>query len=239
MDKKTNMYIQLMTELARIYGALNIIQIGANDGQINDPIYDFVMKNKDITNIALIEPQASIIEYLEKNYEQHPSSNIYNLAIGPEDSLKLFRVKPEYYDVFIQRYLQGSPNYRVPSGFTSSIKSHVEKHVTGNIPDNLTVEEVIEELVIPCLTLTKFRQSIEWNEKIIHVLQIDTEGMDDQIIYASDIKINSPLMINFEHIHLVKENEEKLHDHLKQNGYHVYKYSNSDTIATKFKLTLN
>jgi phospholipid N-methyltransferase len=71
MDKKTNMYVQLMTEFVRIYGAINIVQIGANDGQINDPIYDFVMKNKDVTNIALIEPQASIIEYLEKNYEQH------------------------------------------------------------------------------------------------------------------------------------------------------------------------
>ena len=46
MDKKTNMYVQLMTELVHIYGSINIVQIGANDGQINDPIYDFVMKNK-------------------------------------------------------------------------------------------------------------------------------------------------------------------------------------------------
>ena len=119
------------------------------------------------------------------------------------------------------------------------MKSHVVKHVTGNIPDHLTVDEVIEEIVIPCLTLTKFRQSIEWNEKIIHVLQIDTEGMDDQIIYSSDIKSNAPLMINFEHIHLTKENEEKLHEYLNQAGYHVYKYSNSDTIAAKFKLSLS
>ena len=63
--------------------------------------------------------------------------------------------------------------------------------------------------------------------------------MDDQIIYASDIKSNAPLMINFEHIHLTKENEKILHDHLKHNGYYVYKYSNSDTIATKFKLNQN
>jgi hypothetical protein len=239
MEKEKNIYIQLMTELVQIYDTINIVQIGANDGQINDPIYDFVMKNKEFTNIALIEPQSSIIEYLEKNYESHPSSNIYNFAIGPEDSLKLFRVKPEYYDVFIQRYLQGSPNYRVPSGFTSSIKSHVVKHITGNIPDNVTVEEVIEEIIIPCLTLTKFKKLNNWNEKIIHVLQIDTEGMDDQIIYSSDLKLNSPLIINFEHFHLKKENEERLNLHLKQNGYHVHKYSNSDTLATKFNLNQN
>ena len=36
-----------------------------------------------------------------------------------------------------------------------------------------------------------------------------------------------------------KENEEKLHEHLNQAGYHVYKYSNSDTLATKFKLSLS
>jgi hypothetical protein len=236
MEKENNMYIQLMTEFIRIYGKLNIVQIGANDGQINDPIYDFVIRNKEFTNIALIEPQTSIIKYLEKNYETHPNAGIYNVAIGPEQNLTLFRVKPEYYDVFIKRYFQDSPNYRVPSGFTSSIKSHVVKHITGNIPENLTVEQVIEEMIIPCLTLTNFKKSINWGEKIIHVLQIDTEGMDDQTIYSSDIKTNSPLMINYEHFHLKKESEEKLHAHLSQYGYHIYKYSNSDTIATKFKL---
>jgi hypothetical protein len=55
---------------------------------------------------------------------------------------------------------------------------------------------------------------------------------------------NTPLAARFSDefergFHLAKENEEKLHDHLKQNGYHVYKYSNSDTIATKFKLNIN
>jgi len=233
-----NLYIQLMNELKKIYGKLNIIQIGANDGQINDPIYEFVMENKEITNIALIEPQSAIIAHLKKNYEHHSNANIYNIAIGAEEYLKLFSVKPEYYEIFIKRYLQDSPSYRVPSGFTSSIKSHVVKHITGNIPDHLTVEEVIEELTIECWTLTKFIKHIQWEKNTLHVLQIDTEGMDDQIIYSSDINKNAPLIINYEHFHLGNDKEEKLHSYFTQHNYHIYKYSNSDTIATKYKLSM-
>lgn len=236
MSIKNSMYLQLMNELRQIYGSLNIVQIGANDGQINDPIYEFVMENKSSTSIALVEPQSTVIEHLKKNYEQHPDATVYNLAVGSLEYLTLFSVKPQYYDVFIKRYLQNSPSYRVPSGFTSSIKSHVVKHVTGNLPEGLEVEEVIEEITIQCMTLTKLIKHMQWDGRKIHILQIDTEGMDDEIIYASDIGRNTPLLINFEHIHLSEQKENELHNHLAQHGYHVVKYSNSDTIATKFKL---
>ena len=34
----------------------NIVQIGANDGKTNDPIYKWVMNVENLTSILLIEP---------------------------------------------------------------------------------------------------------------------------------------------------------------------------------------
>jgi hypothetical protein len=46
--------------------SVNIVQVGANDGKTNDPIYDFVSDNKYKTNIILIEPAKQVTPYLRK-----------------------------------------------------------------------------------------------------------------------------------------------------------------------------
>ena len=56
----------------------------------------------------------------------------------------------------------------------------------------------------------------------IDVLQIDTEGFDDEIIYASDIHITKPKLIHFESIHLDKEKKSNLFNYLKTLNYDVF-----------------
>lgn len=70
------MYHIVLRALTRIKHRLNIVVVGANDGRVNDPIYDFAMKIPDRTNILLIEPNKLLLPYLQNNYSSHPSHQI-------------------------------------------------------------------------------------------------------------------------------------------------------------------
>src|SRR5690606_20184347 len=81
--------VGLFTLVAAL-GEVRIVQVGANDGAINDPIYGFVRKFADRTNILLVEPQEYLLPYLEENYRFHRQKTIFNGAVGPSGVLKLY-----------------------------------------------------------------------------------------------------------------------------------------------------
>lgn len=208
-----------------------IVQIGANDGKINDPIYDIVLSNKSKNKILLIEPQPDVIKYLLENYKDHDQAYVWNGAIGTENNLTLYRIKPKYHDVFTKRYLINSPSYRVPTGFTSASREHVVKHALGNLPPEISIDEAIEEITIPSSRLQNLIQSQNIPFERVDVLQVDTEGMDDVVLYASDLESLRPFLINFEHQHIPTGRYEKLIQYLESIGYDSFKWSTSDTLA--------
>lgn len=53
----------------------------------------------------------------------------------------------------------------------------------------------------------------------IDVLQIDAEGFDDQVIYASDIEKFLPPVINFEYGNLPPQRAKELSKYLAAHGY--------------------
>jgi len=122
-------------------GRMNLVQVGANDGRINDPIHAFVMRNRALTRILLIEPQPEIIPFLKQNYAAHPDAHIHQGAIGPDDNLRLFRVKPALWAAYNPPYMKDAPAYRVPSGFTSSSIAHVRRHAEGNFRIEARLDE--------------------------------------------------------------------------------------------------
>ncbi|MBZ0331719.1 glycosyltransferase [Halomonas sp. ANAO-440] len=225
------LFKRLISKALHLSKLVCIVQVGANDGKINDPIYDLVIKNKGKTKIALIEPQVDVIPYLEYNYRAHPQATVFNCAVGEPGTLILFRLKPEYYDVLVRTYLKESPSYRVPTGFSSFDKGHVIKHVRGKLPDNLRIEDAIEAIEVPCVNLEEIASKLDWEDGY-DVLQIDTEGMDDAVIYASSIEKFRPKIINFEHVHLSHDSYRELCAYLASLGYTLYRYSGSDTLAT-------
>lgn len=208
-----------------------VVQIGANDGRISDPIYEQMLRFRSSTRILLIEPQDDVIPYLRENYSFHSDATIWNGAIGPDDTIALYRLKPQYYQDFIRRYLEGSPSYRVPTGFTSSDYDHVLQHTTGNLPSGITAEQAIELITRPSATLAKVIAEVGLAGDKIDILQIDTEGMDDEVIYASNIDTLQPILINFEHKHLSRDRMLRLMNSLQALGYIILKYGGSDALA--------
>lgn len=207
-----------------------IVQIGACDGQINDPIYWLVRNKIRSGTVVLIEPQPELVAILKKNYAFHKDARVENVAIGEPGDLVLYRLKQEYWNKFERTYLKGAPSYRVPSGFVSSSYQHVLEHIEGKLPEDIPVGDTIEKLKVPSRQL---REVLEPHKiENIDVLQVDVEGLDDVVLYHSNIDLYKPRIIHFEHMHLSKQNKVLLYEFLKNQGYEVHEYSSSDTIAS-------
>jgi FkbM family methyltransferase len=211
-------------------GRMSFVQIGANDGKINDPIFAFVMRNRAATRILLIEPQPEVIPFLRENYAEHADASIYNGAVGTGEGLTLYRVKPALWNAYNPPYMKDAPAYRVPSGFTSSSIEHVRRHAAGNFRMEAPLDDCIEALCVPCLTLHALLTQQSWGEEI-DVLQVDAEGADDEVIYASDLPRLKPRLVNYERSHLSAEKQQKLEAFLADLGYKLMHWSGSDSTA--------
>lgn len=211
-------------------GRMNVVQVGANDGKINDPIYPFVMRNRAVTRILLIEPQPEIVPFLRQNYADHPDATVHQGAIGRGADLRLYRVKPALWPSYNPPYMKDAPAYRVPSGFTSSSIAHVRRHAEGNFRIDAALDDCIEEIRVACTTLQALIAQRSWTTDI-DVLQIDAEGADDEVVYASDTERLRPRLINYERRHLDEERRRALEAFLAGQGYAILHWSDSDSTA--------
>ncbi len=223
-------YQQLISTYIKNRINTNIAQICANDGRINDPIYQVVMQNQNRTRILLIEPQIEVIPFLLENYQLHPKFTVAITAVGPSQELMLYRLKPELWGNLMRQHLHDSPSYRVPTGFTSHTKEHVLKHVRGNIPSSINVETSIEELQVSCNNLEGILIQHKFPTKI-DLLNVDCEGMDDEVLYCCNLEKTHPDIINFEFKHLSKDGIHKLNGYLRSLNYLIFPWSDSDAIA--------
>lgn len=225
-----NLFDQLLNDYFKFKDITRIVQIGANDGRINDPIYQAVMENKNVTDILLIEPQAEVISFLIENYRPHPKFKIVNAAIGPEKDLIIYRLNSQLWEVFIKRHLKDAPSYRVPSGFASHIKAHVMSHIHGNLPASMNEAEAIEELCVPSYNLVELLEKNDFSKEI-DLLQVDCEGMDDMVLYCCNLAEIKPEIIHFEYCHLTTDSFKNLILYLGDLKYLIYCRSESDAIA--------
>jgi FkbM family methyltransferase len=165
-----------------VHETLSFIQIGANDGVMNDPLYKFNMDNKPLVSGYVLEPLPDIFEKLVKNYESCSSVKAFNLAIhATEQEMVLHRVKPELAD-------------RVPEfarGIASFDASHWKK--TSIVPS----ADYMEEVKVRCVCFADFVASIGIDS--LDLLLLDTEGYDYEILMSIDFSSIKPKIIRFEH----------------------------------------
>lgn len=214
-------------------GRLNVVQVGANDGSHSDPIHRFLMDHRQSSTVLLIEPQPEIISHLKDAYAGHPTATIYNGAIGTGERLVLYRIRPELWESFRVSYLKGAPAYRAPSGLTSGNKAHVVAAARRHLAGKAAVEEAVEELHVPCTELRPLLVGRGF-PLALHLLQVDAEGADDEVLYACNIDELRPAIINFESKHLVGQRMAKLQAFLSGHGYTLYQWNKTDTVALRF-----
>ena len=201
-----------------------VIQVGANDGLINDPINKFI--KRDSWNGVLLEPQSFVFNnYLSKVYRNDRGITLLNAALGEEDGSAIL-------------YKVGFCNDRWAHGLASFNREILEKSVKSGyarrkaikegieIPDD--EEKLISEEEVKVISPTTLMKENDISH--IDLLQIDTEGFDFEVIKMFDIAKTRPTLISFESLHLSDNDYQTCINHLKTNGYHA-KTIDANTIA--------
>lgn len=200
---------------------LSIVQVGANDGLLNDPINPFVRRHPGRTRLLLIEPQASVLPMLTETYADHPSATIVECAIGAAGVSTLWTVDQAFWMDCQPGYAGDWPAYRAPTGLASENRSHVESWVRQHYRGDHAPAEVITSFTMQSRPLIEVLESSGFGFGV-DLLQVDTEGSDDVVIMNSSIDRLLPALINFEQAHLPQSRLSALTEHLQLLGYEIH-----------------
>ena len=167
------------------------VQIGAFDGQVNDPLYELVRGHR--WRGVLVEPQPGAFERLKRNYHGQVGLQFFNVAIGAQDGeITLYtRAGGDVEVASTQRQLLVKPGHR-----------------RGSVVSRR----------VPCWTVGTLLERAGGRTDV-DLLQIDAEGCDYQIIRALDFAKVKPTVIRFEHAILSSRDRNACLALLAEQGY--------------------
>jgi FkbM family methyltransferase len=155
------------------------IQVGANNGKRYDPIHHLIVAEKEQVSGIAIEPVGEYFNELQQTYSGFPNIKLLKKAIhNSEDSAVIYKINPALPQ--LGEHLKGMSSF----------------DISNLLKDGISRNDIVEEKV-DCISL----MDLVKEEKIskIHLLQIDAEGYDLEIIKSIDFNLLKPCIINFEH----------------------------------------
>jgi len=187
---------------------IKIIQVGANDGITNDPVFKYINANSKFHGV-LVEPFPPIFKTLVKNYNNSSSD------------LKFLNAAVSDFDGKINLFISENANINSDHQKSSVMPYHIQKHCHGAGSNTLAV---------PCYTIKSIVNM--FNIINIDILLIDAEGHDWTILNSAFSDGIHPSMIMLEVIHLSRADKLKMREHLDQLDY-LYFETNKDLLALK------
>lgn len=190
---------------------VGFVQVGAFDGQANDPMHDLVRRLG--WRGILVEPQPDAFERLREAYADVDGLVFLNAAVAEErGSRTLWHIGGSEHD---------DPWWK---GQVSSFdRDHLFKHIRG---DARLAARVVG---MPVQTVT-IEDVLARAPRPVDVIQVDTEGYDAAIIAMLPLDRHRPALIRFEHKHLAPHEHAEAVGRLVANGYRVA-VNEDDTIA--------
>jgi len=199
------------------------IEIGANNGKVDDPIFQLIFENK--WKGCFVEPQKSVFQNeLVPAFENNDDIILVNAAISTKTE---------------ERYL-----YKLNFGdedwvtaLASFNRSQIEKHIkigwvkqrAKELEYKLPPERewIIKERV-KCISFDDLVK--KYNYENFNLLVIDTEGFDYEILKTIDFIAYQPKVVIYEHRHLSKNDYRASVNMLRKFGYKLIR-ENGDTMA--------
>lgn len=215
----------VLNQTAKKNPEFTFVQIGANDGYHNDPLYRFVKSYR--WGGILVEPQVHVFERLKKNYQGHSYLKFENAAIAPEKGQIPF-------------YMLAVSDARWATGMSSFDKGHIEEHIDKGYVAKWAKREGVElpedrNEFIKCVDVETMNfDDLIKKHGVNHVdgVILDCEGFDSMVLSTIDIKKYNPSLILFEHLHFTEEDYNALTNELDELGYQLLK-DDMDTVAYK------
>lgn len=162
-------------------GRLRFVQIGANDGMMDDPLRELVLRY-GLTGV-LVEPLPDLFERLRRNYASQAGLVFEQAAIGESiGEATIYRVRA---GADVPAWLHGIASFN-PDHIT---RFEIGKHA----------KDVVEPVNVPVITLPALLAKHEIED--FDLLQIDTEGMDCRIVEWALAANLRPSIIHYEFCH--------------------------------------
>jgi hypothetical protein len=169
----------LLNHYLSYFETLSFVQIGGCDGKSFDPLYPKIVSNPTRFEGIILEPVHTYYEELSVRYATFERIKTLKLAVHNEKE-KAIIYRPEV------KSLPHLPVYA--KGTASFNRSHLQKF---NVPSDKIIEEEVS-----CISLKALLE--KYNSKP-HLMLIDTEGYDSEIICNYDFDYFKPPLIYFEH----------------------------------------
>ena len=202
-----------LDEYSRENKPVTFLQVGANDGFINDPLHIFI--KRDYWNGVLLEPQPDIFrEYLARLHRKRPGLTAINAALDKTDGTRsLYKLT-----ISSERWAHGLSSFnrevlvkKIGDGSMMKNMNRQGISLPDNSDDCITSEEVAT--ISPETLLKKF------GGKTIDLLAIDTEGFDYEILKMLDLDRISPGVIIYEEALFDEKTSKECRNYLENHGY--------------------
>lgn len=215
-------YITDLDDILRQYAALResnvfFINIGANDGITEDPIAEYIKKYQ--WKGIMVEPVSYLFERLKQNYQGF-SIAFENSAIAKQTGK--------------QKFYRTAPSLALPDYYERM--GTLNKHfLLQHGADTPNLKGYIIEEEINCLSFNDLKNKYQFSQA--HLILIDTEGQDAEILQSIDLQSLKTEIVIFEHIFLSFSSYKKILLLLKKQGFKVYRVGR-DSIGVKNTLSL-
>lgn len=197
---------------------LRIIQVGANDGIIEDPLVPFLSSSN--VEAVLVEPLPDVGEALRRMYSDSPHVHVEIVGISDQS---------ETIEFFVA--LRAEDDKIADSRISSFDRSHVERHIRNRKsiePAIFGANPRVEKMMVECCTVAQIMERMGWAEA--DILVIDAEGLDFAIVNNTLSGGNTFGMIYFEHLNMSAVEYQVLSGKFDEAGYALV-ISGKDTLA--------
>ncbi len=194
---------RVVYEFARAYPDAVFVQVGANDGQGEDPLRDEI-RSRRWTGV-LVEPVPHVFDRLRRHHGGNRRLRLENAAVADHDGVVELWCLPE-----------AEPGAPLPwwSDGLGTLRQDVLLKHRDAIPD---LSDRMVRLEVPCLTFDSLctRHGLE----SLDLVHIDTEGYDFEVIKLIDLDRLRPRIVMFENYHMDPDTHDACLAHLRRHGY--------------------
>jgi FkbM family methyltransferase len=184
-------------------GKVVFLQIGASDGQTNDPINAVVKKHGWAG--TLVEPLPDVFEQLKHNYSTSRNLLFLNVAVSEnQESFDLYHL----------------PKIHIKEEWQKQLASFDKRAIEFNLRNHPELIDKIAVVKVPSADLASiFRQS---GHPHTDLMIIDVEGYEYNILKQLEHISNRPDYIFFEKGTMKPDELERLHHFLVKMNYRIY-----------------
>lgn len=189
------------------------VQIGAFDGRMLDPIFNWVHAHR--WRGLLVEPQPRYFAELLENYRGVEGLEFRQVAVGARQETRPFYTVAD------------GPEVPEWAGMLSSFDRETLLSHRQFFPQ---IDSFLRSEEIECVALNDLLSEAKADH--IDLLQIDVEGYDHELVRILDLERFAPSIVRFEHVHLAPEQHEACIERLLAHGYRVC-LEEHDTLACR------